>query len=121
MWFKILIYFSKGGNETFTLSITLFGAEVRTENKKYYESTLNYCKLQVIFKSEKKFSIEVSTLTFKKTKPSRESSIRDEILQCDNNPSFVEFTILTHGNKKYILEIKKSLLIKRSTSPKQKH
>ena len=30
----------------------------------------------------------------------------------DNDP-FDEFTILAHGNKKYLLEIKKNLLIKR--------
>ena len=49
--------------------------------------------------------IGISTLTFKKTKPSKESSIRDHLLQCDNNPSFDEFTILAHGNKNYLLEL----------------
>ena len=34
-------------------------------------------------------------------------------LQCDNNTSFDEFNILTHGNKKYLLGIK-GLLIKRN-------
>ena len=42
----------------------------------------------------------------------QESSIRDHLLQCDKNPSFDAFTILAHGNKKYLLEIKESLLIK---------
>ena len=37
----------------------------------------------------------------------------DHLLQCDNNPSFDECTILAHGKKKYLLEIKESLLIKR--------
>ena len=32
--------------------------------------------------------------------------------QCDNNPSFHEFTITAHGNKKYLIKIKESLLIK---------
>ena len=45
-------------------------------------------------------------------KPSKESSIRDRLLQCDINPSFDEFTTLAHGNKKYWLEIKESLLTK---------
>ena len=56
--------------------------------------------------------IGISPLTFKKTKPSKESSIRDHLLECDN--TFDEFTILAHGNKKYLLEIKESLLIKRN-------
>ena len=39
--------------------------------------------------------------------------MRHHLLQCDNNPSFDEFTISAHGNKKYLLEIQESLLIKR--------
>ena len=122
------------------------------------KNTLNCCKLQVIFKNERKLSnvfrfkdrvpydlvsgvvyeytcgrcnssyygeaerhlkvrssehIGISPITFKKTKSPEESSIRDHLLECYNNPSFDEFTILAHGNKKYLLEIKESLLIKR--------
>ena len=40
----------------------------------------------------------ISPLTFKKTKPSKESAIRDHLLNCNNIPSFEEFTILTSGN-----------------------
>ena len=47
------------------------------------------------------------------TKPSKESLIRDHLLESDNNPSFDELTILANGNKKYLLETKESLLIKR--------
>ena len=57
--------------------------------------------------------IGMSPLTFKKTKPSKESTIRDHLLNCNNTPSFEEFTILTNGNNKFDLEIKESLLIKR--------
>ena len=53
-----------------------------------------------------------SLLTFKKTKLSKESLICDHFLECGNNPSFDEFTILAHMNKKYLLEIKESVLIK---------
>ena len=42
-------------------------------------------------------------------KPSKEGSIRDDLLQCDNKPSFDEFTILAQGNKNYLFEIKESL------------
>ena len=57
--------------------------------------------------------IGISPLTFKKTKPSKESAIRDHLLNCNNIPSFEEFTILTNGNNKFDLEIKENLLIKR--------
>ena len=56
--------------------------------------------------------IGISPLTFNKVKPSAESSVRDHLLLCDHSPSFDDFTILTHGNNKFLLEIKESLLIK---------
>ena len=43
--------------------------------------------------------IGISLLTFKKTKPYKESSIRDHFLECDNNPSFDKHTIFAHRNK----------------------
>ena len=54
-----------------------------------------------------------SSLAFKKFKPSKESAIRDPLLNCNNIPSFDEFTILAYEHHKYTLEIKESLLIKR--------
>ena len=51
--------------------------------------------------------IGISPLTFNKVKP----SVRDHLLFCDHSPSFDDFTILTHGNNKFLLEIKESLLI----------
>ena len=51
-------------------------------------------------------------MTFRKVKPSKKGAIRDHLLNCNNNPSFEEFSILTYGHDKYILEIKESLLIK---------
>ena len=53
--------------------------------------------------------IGISPLAFKKTKPSKESAIRDHLLNCNNIPSFEEFIILTNGNNKFDLEIKESL------------
>ena len=52
-------------------------------------------------------------MIFKKFKPSKESEIRDNLLNCNNIPPFDEFTILAYGHHKYIFEIKESLLIKR--------
>ena len=57
--------------------------------------------------------ISISPLTFKKVKPSAESSIRDHLLFCNHDPSFDDFTILAQGTNKFLLEIKESLLIKR--------
>jgi len=55
--------------------------------------------------------IGISPLTFKKVKSSDESSVRDHLLFCDHSPSFDDFTIITHGTNKFLLEIKESLLI----------
>ena len=52
-------------------------------------------------------------MTSKKIKPSKESAIRDHLLIFNNDPSFDEFLILAHGNDRFVLEIKESLLIKR--------
>ena len=77
-------------------------------NSSYYGETEGHLKVR---SGE---HIGISPLTFKKTKLSKETSIRDHLLQCDNNLSFDEFTILKHGNQKYLLEIKENLLIKRN-------
>ena len=75
-------------------------------NSTYYGETDRHLKVR---SGE---DIGISPLTFKKTKPSKESAIHDHLLKCNNIPSFEEFTILTNGNNKFDLEIKESLLIK---------
>ena len=57
--------------------------------------------------------IDVSRLTGKKVKPSNNSAICDHLLHCNFLPSFDNFSVLAHENKKYLLEIKESLLIMR--------
>ena len=57
--------------------------------------------------------IGISTLIFRKVKPSKDSANRDFLLIRINIPSFDELTILAYGHHKYILEIKENLLIKR--------
>ena len=57
--------------------------------------------------------IGVSPLTGKKFKPSNSSAICDHLLHCNFLPSFDNFSVLDHENKKYLLEIKESLLIMR--------
>ena len=84
-------------------------------NSTYYGETERHLKVR---SGE---HIGLSPLTCKKKKPSKESSIRDHLLESDNCPSFDEFTILAHGNKKYFLEIEESLLIKRDQPILNKH
>ena len=57
--------------------------------------------------------IGVSPLTGKKVKPSNDSAIFDHLLHCNFLPSFDNFSVLAYENKKYLLEIKESLLIMR--------
>ena len=57
--------------------------------------------------------IGVSPLTGKKVKPSNNSAICHHLLHCNFLPSFDNFSVLVHANKKYLLEIKESLLIMR--------
>ena len=70
----------------------------------YYGETDRYLKIR----SDE--HIGISSLTFKKTTSPKTASIRDHLLQCDNNPSFDEFTILAHGIKTIYLKQKKVLL-----------
>ena len=58
--------------------------------------------------------IGVSRLTGKKVKVSNNSAVCDHLLHCNFLPSFDNFGVLGHGNKKYLLEIKESLLILKS-------
>ena len=57
--------------------------------------------------------IGVSPLTGKKVKPSNNSAICDHLLHRNFLPSFDNFRVLAHENKKYLLEIKENLLIMR--------
>ena len=55
----------------------------------------------------------MSHLTGKKVKPIKNSAVRDHFLNFNNLSSFYNFSILAHENKKFLLEIKESLLIVR--------
>ena len=56
--------------------------------------------------------IEISPLTRKKVKP-KGSAVSDHLLLCNHSPFFENFTVLTKENKKFLLELKESLLIMR--------
>ena len=55
--------------------------------------------------------IGISPLTKKHVKP-KNSSVADHLLFC-NHSAFYDFSILVHKNKKFLLELKESLLIMR--------
>ena len=74
-------------------------------NSTYYGETDRHLKVR------SRQHIGKPPLKFKKTKPSKESTIRDHLWNCSNIPSF-ELTILTNRNNKFDLEIKESLHIK---------
>ena len=76
-------------------------------NGSYYGKSIRHLNIR----SEK--HIDVSPLTGKKAKPINNSAVRDHLLYCNYLPSFDNFSILSHENKKFLLEIKKSLLIMR--------
>ena len=61
--------------------------------------------------------IGMSPVTGKKVKPSNNSAICDHLLHCNFLPSFDNFSVLAHENKKYLLEIKESLLIMTEKPP----
>ena len=82
---------------------------------KYACGTCNstyYCEADIHLKVRSVEHIEIAHLTFKTIKPSKDSAIHNHLLNCNNIPSFEEFTILANGNNKFILEIKENLLIK---------
>ena len=49
--------------------------------------------------------IGLSPLTFKKFEPPKESAVRDNLLFCDNEPSFEEFSVLAKASSNFFLEI----------------
>ena len=56
--------------------------------------------------------IGISPLARKKFKP-KGSAVSDHLLLCSHSPSFENFSVLTKENKKFLLELKESLLIMR--------
>ena len=76
-----------------------------------YKFQCGRCNSSYIGETDRHLKVR-SPLTFNKVKPSAESSVCDHLLLCNHSPSFDDFNILTHGNNKFLLEIKESLLIK---------
>ena len=57
--------------------------------------------------------IGISLLTFRKTKPSKESAIREHFLNVNDIPSLEESIIPANVSNKFVLELKENLPVKR--------
>ena len=138
-----------------------------TKLQKSIKGVLNFCKLQVIFKTQNKlcnnfcvidlfpkflhqvwftsFSVDyamspitenvldrhlavrsgehigISPLTNRKVQPRKVSAVSHDLLNCNYAATFKDFSVLCHENKKYLLEMKESLLIMRERPSGQFH
>ena len=55
--------------------------------------------------------IGISPLTNKRVQPRTDSAVYHHLLNCNYSHTLEDFSVLYHENKKYLLELKKSLLI----------
>ena len=51
-----------------------------------------------------------SLLTNERVQPKKDSDIYHHLLNCNYLPTFVDFSVLFHENKKFLLQLKESLL-----------
>ena len=76
-------------------------------NESYYGESIRHLDIR------SREHIGVPSFSGKKIKPISNSSVRDHLLYCNYLPSFDNFSTLAHENKRFLLEIKESLLIMR--------
>ena len=60
--------------------------------------------------------IGITHLTNKRVQSRKNSAVCHYLLNCNYSPTFEDFSVLCHENKKYLLELKESLLIMRDRS-----
>ena len=75
-------------------------------NESYYGECIRHLNVRI------EEHIGISLLTKKKVKP-KGSAASDHLLLCNHSTSFEDFSVLTKENKKFLLELKESLLIMR--------
>ena len=75
-------------------------------NESYYRECVRHLNVSI---GE---HIGISLLTRKKVKP-KGSAVSDHLLLCNHSPSFENVSLLNKENKKFLLELKESLLIMR--------
>ena len=76
-----------------------------------YESYYGECVRHLAVRSCEHISI--SLLTNKRVQPRKDSVVCHHLLNCNYSPTFEYFSVLSHENKKYLLELKENLLIMR--------
>ena len=59
--------------------------------------------------------IGTSPLTNKRVRPRKDGAVCHHFLNCNYSPTFEDFSALRHENKKYLLELKETILIMRWT------
>ena len=64
--------------------------------------------------------IKISPLTKEKVKL-KGSAVSDHLFICNYSPSFESFSVLNRENRKFVLELKEILLIKRDKLSLNKH
>ena len=57
--------------------------------------------------------IGIVPLTNKRVQPRKDSAVCHHLFNCNYSSTFEDFSVLCHKNKKYLLEVKESLLIMR--------
>ena len=87
----------------YLISGVIYKFQCGLRNESYYGESIRYLDIR---SGE---HIGVSRFTGKKVKPSNNSVIYDHLLHCNFLPSFDNFCVLAHENRKYLLEIKESL------------
>ena len=91
------------------LSITsgvVYKFQCGLRNESYYGECMRHLDVRI---GE---HISISLLTRKQVK-SKNNSLADHLLFCNHSASYDDFSILTRENKKFLLELKESLLIMR--------
>ena len=78
-------------------------------NESYYGECMRHLNVRI---GE---HIGISLLTRKQVKP-KNSTIADHLLLCNHSASYDDFSILTRDNKKFLLDLKESLLILRDNT-----
>ena len=59
------------------------------------------------------YHIGISPLTNRRVQPKKYSAVCHQLLNCNHSSTFEDFSVLYHESKKYLLELKDSLLIMR--------
>ena len=74
-------------------------------NESYYGECVRHLALRI---GE---HIDILRLTNKRVQPRKDSAICHHLLNFNYSPTFEDFSVLFHENKKYFLELKESFLI----------